>query len=196
MSGTLIANPKPSIPFKSSMLLTFDAQLLKDVNAIFNAGTTFKHLSNIHGLTIAESVINFCGADLAGDIKVAPPVILVEASSSVSETTVISGYGELAVFTPAQFWNNVTKMIEYERRLPRQEASILGEETHGIVFLVDKGRKDQKANLKSLDLSPKVRFAMNLYREFWKGMTKYYLTRFEPNGAWEEGHYFAIKASS
>ena len=184
MSATLIANPKPSVTFKSSRLLTFDAQLLKDVNAIFNAGTTFKHLSSINGFTIAESVINFCGADLAGDIKVAPPVRLVEALTIVSDTTVISGYGELAIFAPAQFWNNVTKMIEYERKLSPQETSILGEDAHGIVFIVEKVMKDVK-----------VKFAMNLYRESWKGVTKHYLARFEPNGVWEEGHRFAVKAS-
>lgn len=183
MSTTLVTNSKPSV-FRAYTPLTFDTQLLRDVNVIFDAGKTFKHLSSIYGFTIAESIINFCGADLAGDIKVAPPVRLVEALGSVKETTVISSYGELAVFTPAQFWNNVTKMIEHERKFPCQKTSILGYDIHGIVFIVEKVVKDVK-----------VRFAMNLYRESWKDETKYYLTRFEPNGMWEYGHCFAIKVS-
>lgn len=182
MSDTVVYDPNKAM-FKNYAPLIFDARLITAVNAMFNAGTTFKYLFGILDLTISGLVTDFCGFFRIEDIQVSPSVKLVEALSHVNDGVVVTTYGDnSAVFTPAQFWNNVTKMIEHEKRFSRQKGSILGDDMYGVVFIVEKVVKEVK-----------VRFAVNLYRESWGGKTEYYIRRFPPNDMWECGHYFAIK---
>ncbi|MFZ2151832.1 MAG: hypothetical protein WAV09_01845 [Minisyncoccia bacterium] len=163
--------------------IVFDPGMLKSLKEVFRKGTTLEYLSYIRNLSIDGSVMNYFGTSLSLSLNVATPGLqCVELLSLVNDVDVQDSYGELAVFTPEQFWNNVVKVIEHERNLSDQSDSLLGEDTTGLVFLVEKLIKDVPR-----------RFAVNLYHEHWKQKTEYYLKLFPTGGMWEVGHSFVLK---
>lgn len=172
------------IESRGSVVL-FSSSLLQDINNIFDSGATLKYLSETIKLSIPNNVMNCLGTSITLDLKGAsPPIRLVESSFEVSDLLIAQSYGSMAIFTPAQFWNNITKVLAREIILENQNESILGDDTFGIVFLVERLIKDSKK-----------RVAVNLYRESWKSKTEFSLSLSETGGTWERGHYFVIKVS-
>jgi hypothetical protein len=183
--ATVVNEAKVSPVFCGHSPIIFDPHMVRAMNVIFHEGSTLKYLSDIENLHVYDDLIGYLGTSFPMSIKgVTPGIRRIEFLSFTSDVDFENHYGELAIFTPAQLWNNVTKVVEHERSLTSQSDSILGEDTHGLVFLVEKMIKDV----------PK-RFAVNLYRERWKDKVAYYLSLFEAGGMWESGHYFALKVS-
>jgi hypothetical protein len=182
-SETTVVKPEVLAGVHQHDPIMFDPNMLKVVNKVFQQGKASEYLSGISDLFIADTVKNYFGLTLSVEIKGIPPGIrCIELLTSVNDCDIRNTYGKLAVFTPAQFWNNVTRVIDYERVLADQSDSVLGEDTYGLVFLVEKFVKDVP-----------TLFAVNLYRDSWKGKREYYLTVLKTGDSWEAGHSFAIK---
>lgn len=176
--------PKISF-FQNSKQTAFDPHAVKAVNLIFDSGEALKYLSGLKNLHISQMVMKYFGTSLSNNLKgVSSGIKLIELQSSEYEDDFSDVFGEKSIFTPSQFWNNCIKMLEHERRLSRQEDSLLGENTYGVVFIVEK----------IIDGVSK-KFSVNFYRECSQNKVDFYLSLFEYGGIWERGHYFATKVS-
>lgn len=183
-SADTIAKPETLPDFCQHDPIVFDSLMVKSLNEVFRKGTTLEYLSYIPNLHIYDSVMNYLGLNLSMSIEGSSPEILcAEPLTSVVDIN-LRKHGEQFVFTPEEFWNSAVKVIERERTLLDQSDSILGEDTFGIVFLVEKSIKDVP-----------TLFAVNLYRECWKQKIEYYLKLFQTGGMWEVGNSFVMKVS-
>ncbi len=183
-AATVIVSPGSA--FENHEPLVFNRRIMTVINEVFDEGTILKYLSkNIPTLSISHSVMDNFGATLTGNLKgVAPELSCVEFLRNNTDTEFYDTYGSPSIFTPSQFWNSVIKIAEHERMLLDQNDSILGEDTHGVVFIVEKVIKNV----------PK-RFLVNYFRERCKDRIDYRMMLFEYGGMCERGHYFMVKNS-
>ncbi len=171
--------------FRNHEPLEFSPYMVMAMNDLHDDHTTLEHLLNIKNLNIAQNVMKYLGKSLREELKgITPGIRLVELLCDSKDIEFSNTYGAISVFTPAEFWNNATKIIERERVLVDQKDSILGEDTFGVIFVVEKVTEGARKKI-----------LVNIYREHWRGKIEYHMRLFPEFGMSECGHYFAIKMS-